>query len=51
MVAGKINVIVERNPLVGPQLIAAAKDVAAGKAVPNRQYRITSAAPGHEHSS
>ena len=36
MVAGKINVIVECNPLLGPKLIAAAKDVAAGKAIPKR---------------
>jgi simple sugar transport system substrate-binding protein len=36
MVAGKINVIVECNPLLGPQLIAAAREVAAGKSIPKR---------------
>lgn len=36
MVAGKINVDVECNPLLGPQLMAAVKDVAAGKQVPRR---------------
>jgi simple sugar transport system substrate-binding protein len=36
IVAGKLNVSVECNPLVGPQLIAVAKDAAAGKQVPRR---------------
>lgn len=36
IVAGKLNVSVEVNPLVGPQLIALAKDAAAGKPVPRR---------------
>jgi ABC-type sugar transport system substrate-binding protein len=36
MVAGKLNVTVECNPLLGPQLMAAAKDVAAGKPVAKR---------------
>jgi simple sugar transport system substrate-binding protein len=34
--AGKLNVSVECNPLLGPQLIAVAKDAAAGKQVPRR---------------
>jgi len=45
MAAGKINVIVECNPLLGPQLIAAAKDVAAGKAIPKRIVTEESAFP------
>ncbi len=36
IVAGKLNVSVECNPLLGPQLIAAARDAAAGKKVPRR---------------
>ena len=36
MVAGKLNVTVECNPLLGPQLMQLAKDVVAGKAVPKR---------------
>ena len=36
MIAGKLNVTVECNPLLGPQLIAAVKDVAAGKTIPRR---------------
>ena len=36
MAAGKLNVTVECNPLLGPQLMAIAKDVAAGKPVPKR---------------
>lgn len=36
IIAGKLNVSVECNPLVGPQLIAVAKDAAAGKQVPRR---------------
>ncbi|HEY0061297.1 MAG TPA: ABC transporter substrate-binding protein [Telluria sp.] len=38
MAAGKLNVTVECNPLLGPQLMAVARDVAAGKPV---QKRIT----------
>lgn len=34
--AGKLNVSVECNPLVGPQLIAVARDAASGKDVPRR---------------
>lgn len=34
MIAGKMNVSVECNPLLGPQLMQAAKDVVAGKPVP-----------------
>ena len=36
MAAGKQNVVVECNPLLGPQLMAAAKDVIAGKTLPKR---------------
>jgi galactofuranose transport system substrate-binding protein len=36
IVAGKLNVSVECSPLLGPQLMAAVKDLAAGKPVPRR---------------
>jgi ABC-type sugar transport system substrate-binding protein len=36
MMAGKLNVTIECNPLLGPQLMSAVKDVAAGKPVPKR---------------
>jgi simple sugar transport system substrate-binding protein len=36
IVAGKLNVSVECSPLLGPQLTAVVKDLAAGKPVPNR---------------
>ena len=36
MMAGKLNVSVECSPLLGPQLMAATKDVVAGKSVPKR---------------
>ena len=36
IVAGKLNVSVECSPLLGPQLIAVVKDIAAGKPVPRR---------------
>lgn len=36
MMAGKLNVTVECSPLLGPQLMAAVKDVVAGKQVPKR---------------
>lgn len=36
MIAGKLNVSVECSPLLGPQLMAAVKDVVAGKALPRR---------------
>jgi ABC-type sugar transport system substrate-binding protein len=36
MAAGKLNVTVECNPLLGPQLMAAARDVVAGKPVAGR---------------
>jgi simple sugar transport system substrate-binding protein len=36
MIAGKLNVTVECNPLLGPQLMQLAKDVVAGKPVPKR---------------
>ncbi|EYC50716.1 LacI family transcriptional regulator [Hylemonella gracilis str. Niagara R] len=36
MIAGKLNVSVECSPLLGPQLMAAAKDIKAGKPVQKR---------------
>jgi ABC-type sugar transport system substrate-binding protein len=36
MIAGKLNVTVECSPLLGPQLMAAVKDVVAGKPIPKR---------------
>ena len=36
MMAGKLNVSVECSPLLGPQLMAAVKDILAGKPVPKR---------------
>jgi simple sugar transport system substrate-binding protein len=36
MIAGSLNVTVECSPLLGPQLMAAVKDVVAGKAIPKR---------------
>ncbi len=36
MMAGKLNVTVECSPLLGPQLMAAVKDIKAGKPVPKR---------------
>lgn len=36
IVAGKMNVSVECNPLMGPQIIALARDAASGKQVPRR---------------
>ena len=36
MIAGKLNVSVECSPLLGPQLMAVAKDIVAGKPVPKR---------------
>jgi len=36
MIAGKLNLSVECSPLLGPQLIAAVKDAAAGRPVPRR---------------
>lgn len=36
MMAGKLNVSVECSPLLGPQLMAAVKDVVAGKQIPKR---------------
>jgi galactofuranose transport system substrate-binding protein len=36
IIAGKLNVSVECNPLLGPQLIAVARDAVAGKPVPRR---------------
>jgi simple sugar transport system substrate-binding protein len=36
MMAGKLNVTVECSPLLGPQLMAAVKDVVAGRPLPKR---------------
>jgi simple sugar transport system substrate-binding protein len=36
MIAGKLNASIECNPLLGPQLMAAVKDVVAGNAIPRR---------------
>ncbi len=36
MIAGKLNVTVECSPLLGPQLMAAVKDVVAGKTIEKR---------------
>ena len=36
MIAGKLNVSVERSPLLGPQLMQAVKDLKAGKTLPKR---------------
>ncbi|HEY4068315.1 MAG TPA: ABC transporter substrate-binding protein [Burkholderiaceae bacterium] len=36
MMAGKLNVSVECSPLLGPQLMQAAKDLKAGKTIPKR---------------
>ena len=36
MMAGKLNVTVECNPLLGPQLMEVVKDVVAGKQLPKR---------------
>ena len=36
ILAGKLNVSVECSPLLGPQLVAVVKDLAAGKPVPRR---------------
>jgi len=36
MIAGKLNVTVECSPLLGPQLIAVVKKIAAGKPIPRR---------------
>nr|PZN68865.1 MAG: LacI family transcriptional regulator [Pseudomonadota bacterium] len=36
MIAGKLNASIECNPLLGPQLMAAVKDVVAGRPVPRR---------------
>jgi simple sugar transport system substrate-binding protein len=36
MIAGKLNASIECNPLLGPQLMAAVKEVVAGNAIPRR---------------
>ena len=58
MAAGKQNVVVECNPLLGPQLMQAARDVVAGKAIPRRiltsetvytQAQAAAALPGRKY--
>jgi simple sugar transport system substrate-binding protein len=55
---GKINFIVECNPLLGPQLMDLAKQVVAGQEVPKRvvteettftQEQAKQALPGRQH--
>ena len=36
MMAGKLDVSIECSPLLGPQLMSAAKDLMAGKTLPRR---------------
>ena len=36
MIAGKLNASIECSPLLGDQLMAAAKDLVAGKTIPKR---------------
>jgi simple sugar transport system substrate-binding protein len=45
MIAGKLNVTVECSPLLGPQLMSAVKDVAAGKTIPRRIITAESVFP------
>jgi simple sugar transport system substrate-binding protein len=45
MIAGKLNVTVECSPLLGPQLMAAVKDVIAGKPIERRIVTAESVFP------
>ncbi|MGN6524875.1 MAG: ABC transporter substrate-binding protein [Burkholderiaceae bacterium] len=45
MIDGKQNVVVECNPLLGPQLMAATKDLVAGKPLPKRIVTTESVYP------
>ena len=45
MIAGKLNVTVECSPLLGPQLMAAVKDVVAGKPIEKRIVTAESVFP------
>ena len=45
MVAGKLNVTIECNPMLGPQLMQLARDVVAGKAVEKRITTIEGVFP------
>ena len=45
MIAGKQNVVVECNPLLGPQLMQATKDLVAGKSLPKRIETVESIYP------
>jgi simple sugar transport system substrate-binding protein len=45
MIAGKLNVSVECSPLLGPQLMAAVKDLMAGKKLPKRIVTVEGVFP------
>ncbi|HEX7640197.1 MAG TPA: ABC transporter substrate-binding protein [Burkholderiaceae bacterium] len=45
MIAGKQNVVVECNPLLGPQLMQATKDLVAGKTLPRRIVTVEGVFP------
>ncbi|CAN7510090.1 ABC transporter substrate-binding protein [Pseudorhodoferax sp. LjRoot39] len=45
MIAGKLNVSVECSPLLGPQLMAAVKDIKDGKTIPKRIETVESIFP------
>jgi simple sugar transport system substrate-binding protein len=45
MIAGKLNVTVECSPLLGPQLMSAVKEVAAGRSIPRRIITAESVFP------
>jgi simple sugar transport system substrate-binding protein len=45
MIEGKQNVVVECNPLLGPQLMSATKDLVAGKPLPKRIVTTESVYP------
>ena len=45
MVAGKLNVTIECNPMLGPQLMQLARDVVAGKPVEKRITTIEGVFP------
>jgi len=45
MIAGKLNVTVECSPLLGPQLMAAVKDVVAGKPIEKRIVTVEGVFP------
>ena len=45
LIAGKQNVVVECNPLLGPQLMQATKDLVAGKTLPRRIVTVEGVFP------